>query len=107
MTCLTSVQGSFRAHVLAARLTDEGFDVVLRGAPLDGPYALTMGELARVDVFVPEDQADEASYVLLVGEVDAVLDDDGPTPSRVPLAARVVAGALLANALLAIVGAVF
>ena len=32
MSRLTSLQGTFRAHVLAARLDDEGFDVQLRGA---------------------------------------------------------------------------
>jgi hypothetical protein len=73
MTRLTSVPGTFRAHVLAARLTDEGFDVELRGA-LAGPYGLTVGELARVDVYVPDDQIEEASLVLLVNEVDEVDD---------------------------------
>jgi len=80
MTRLTSVYGSFRARVMAARLEDEGFDVELRGA-VDGPYALTVGELARVDVYVPDDQLEEASFVLLtteVDEVDDVLDDDRP-----------------------------
>ena len=43
MTCLTSVYGSFRAEVMAARLADEGFDVQLRGA-LHSPYALTVGQ---------------------------------------------------------------
>jgi hypothetical protein len=57
--------------VLAARLTDEGFDVELRGA-LAGPYGVTVGELARVDVYVPRDQVEEASLVLLVNEVDEV-----------------------------------
>ena len=65
MSRLTSLQGTFRAHVLAARLLDEGFDVELRGA-LDGPYGLTVGDLARVDVYVPGDQIEEASMVLLV-----------------------------------------
>ena len=80
MTRLTSVYGSFRARVMAARLEDEGFDVQLRGA-LDGPYGLTVGEMARVDVYVPDDQFDEASLVLLVDEVDEadeILDDDRP-----------------------------
>jgi hypothetical protein len=80
MTRLTSVYGAFRARVMAARLDDEGFDVELRGA-VDGPYALTVGELARVDLFVPDDQVEEASLVLLVTEVDEVddlLDDDRP-----------------------------
>jgi len=78
MSRLTSVPGAFRAHVLAARLADEGFDVELRGA-VDGPYALTVGDMARVDIYVPGDQIEEASLVLLVSEVDEVddnLDDD-------------------------------
>jgi hypothetical protein len=69
---LTSVTGSFRAQVLAARLESEGIDAQLRGA-LGNPYGLTMGDMARVDVFVPEDQLDDARYVLLVDEVDATL----------------------------------
>jgi hypothetical protein len=73
MTRLTSVPGTFRAHVLAARLTDEGFDVELRGA-LVGHYGLTVGDLARVDVYVPDDQVEEASIVLLANEVDEVDD---------------------------------
>ena len=73
MTRLTSVPGTFRAHVLAARLSDEGFDVQLRGA-LDGQYGLTVGELARVDIYVPGDQIQDASLVLLVNEVDEVDD---------------------------------
>ena len=80
LTRLTSVYGSFRAKVMAARLTDEGFDVVLRGA-VDGPYALTVGEMARVDLYVPDDQVEDAKLVLLVAEVDEadeILDDDRP-----------------------------
>ena len=52
MCRLTSVSGSFSAHLVAARLQSEGIDVQLRGA-LDGPYGLTVGDMARVDVFVP------------------------------------------------------
>jgi hypothetical protein len=80
MSRLTSLQGTFRARVLAARLTDEGFDVELRGA-IDGPYGLTIGDLAQVDVYVPGDQIEEASIVLLATEVDDVddrFDDDRP-----------------------------
>jgi hypothetical protein len=87
MTRLTSVYGTFRARVMEARLADEGFDVQLRGA-LDSPYGLTIGEMARVDVYVPDDQFDEASLVLLVAEVDEadeILDDDRP-----PIRARSV-----------------
>jgi hypothetical protein len=80
MTRLTSVYGSFRAGVMAARLEDEGLDPVLRGA-LDNPYALTIGDMARIDVYVPDDQLDDAMLVLLsaeVDEADEILDDDRP-----------------------------
>ncbi len=72
MSRLTWVSGSFSAHLLAARLESEGIDCQLRGA-VDGPYGLTVGAMARVDVFVPEDQMEDAKLVLLVGEVDATL----------------------------------
>jgi hypothetical protein len=106
MARLTSVHGSFGAHVVAARLVSEGFDVELRGA-LANPYALTVGEMARIDVYVPEDQVDDASYVLLVNEVDAVLDEDEPRRSRVQPVPRVIAGLLLAAALLSLLSSVF
>jgi hypothetical protein len=98
MTRLTSVYGSFRARVIAAHLEDQGFDVTLRGA-LDGPYGLTVGELARVDLFVPDDQVEDASILLLmteVDEIDEVLDDDRPPlPSRRSFRRMCAAGAAL------------
>src|SRR6266852_3105626 len=72
MCSLTWVSGSFSAHVLAARLQSEGIDVQLRGA-LDGPYGITVGDMARVDLFVPEDQLEDARLVMLASEVDQVL----------------------------------
>jgi hypothetical protein len=104
MALLTSVQGSFAAHVLKARLVSEGLDVELRGA-IANPYALTIGDLARIDVYVPEEQIEDASYVLLVGEVDAVLDDDGPHRSRFTPFARIVAGTVVATAVVSSVSA--
>jgi hypothetical protein len=98
MSRLTSLQGSFRAHVVAARLVDEGFDVELRGS-LGGPYGLTVGDLARVDVYVLGDQIEEASIVLLASEVDEVddrFDDDRPPPaSRIRPSGRIVAALIL------------
>src|SRR6266542_1497692 len=64
MQQLTWVSGSFSAHVLNARLRSEGIDSQLRG-PVDGPYALTVGDLARVEVYVPADQMDAAELVAL------------------------------------------
>ena len=84
LVALTSVHGSFTAHVLAARLTSEGIDVELRGA-VGSPYGLTVGDMARVDLFVPEDQMDDARLVLLASEVDAAMalpdPDAAPTAS--------------------------
>jgi len=76
MCRLTSVSGSFSAHLVAAHLYSEGIDAQLRGA-VDGPYLLTIGELARVDVFVPEEQLDDARLVMLATAVDEVLAAPG------------------------------
>ena len=43
------------------------------GGAVDGPYHLTVGDMARVDVFVPDDQLDDARLVMLATEVDQVL----------------------------------
>ena len=97
MRRLTSLQGTFRAHVLRARLLDEGFDVELRGA-LDGPYGLTVGDMAVVDVYVPGDQLEAASMVMLVDEVDEVddrFDDDRPPAARRHVSGRAVAALIL------------
>jgi hypothetical protein len=72
MAPLTWVAGVFRAEVLAARLGAEGIDAQLRGAVANA-YGLTMGDMARVDVYVPEDQLEDARYVLLADEVDDAL----------------------------------
>lgn len=105
MQRLTWVNGSFRAHVLRARLCSEGIDAQLRG-PVDGPYVLTVGDLARVDVFVPADQMEDAQLVMLVGEVDAALAaprEWGGTRVRGTAVRWAALGALLAAALAPIV----
>ncbi len=102
LTVLTSVSGSFHAQVLKARLQSEGIEAQLRGA-LASTYGLTMGEMARVDVCVPDDQLDDARLVLLVDEVDATLGPPSEwwnsgvdvTPARWP---AWVAGVLLGTA---------
>ncbi len=84
MEQLTSVCGSFEARVLAARLYDEGIDAELRGA-LDSPYGFTLGEMARIDVYVPTDQARDAQFVLLAIEVDAATELPEPRYGARPL----------------------
>ena len=97
-TLLTTVHGTFSAHVLAARLHSEGIDVELRGA-VDSPYGLTVGDMARVDLYVPDDQMDDARLVLLASEIDDAMDlpegeaddhDDRPVPSWVWVMALIV-----------------
>ncbi len=78
MTRLTTVGGSFAARVLQARLEDEGLTVALRGC-VDGPYAFTVGAMGGVEVFVAEDDLEDAKLILLVNEVDSALD---PSPRR-------------------------
>src|SRR3954447_9957098 len=103
MALLTTVSGRFAADVLAARLDDEGFDVQLRGGI--GTIALPVTGLVDVQVYVPSDQIEEASYVLLVGEIDATLDEEPEERYRrlrrqIPRRYRWVAGMLLAGAVL-------
>jgi hypothetical protein len=81
MEQLTWVCGSFEARVLAARLYDEGIDAELRGA-LNSPYGFTVGDLARIDVYVPSDQADDARLVMLQIEVDAATELPEPPSMR-------------------------
>ena len=111
MAPLTWVAGAFRARVLAARLESEGIDAQLRGA-LEGPYGLTVGDMARVDVYVPEDQLADARYVLLADEIDDTLTaptdwweagtDRARKPAHRHVALRWIAGLLLA---IAVIGA--
>jgi hypothetical protein len=105
LTRLTWVNGSFRARVLAARLASEGIDARLGGA-IDGAYGVTVGDLARVDVYVPEAQLDDARYVMLADEVDATLAapsdwwDAGASPRRRARWPWLVAAFVLACAVL-------
>ena len=73
------MRGSFAARVLEARLASEGIRCELHGS-LGGPYPLTVGEGCYVDVYVPLDEIDDARYVMLADEVDAVFDDDIDRP---------------------------
>jgi hypothetical protein len=69
MVRLITVSSTFHARVIAARLGAEGILSDLRGN-VDGPYP--MGD---VHVYVPEDELDAASELLLADEVESVFDD--------------------------------
>jgi hypothetical protein len=98
MARLTTVHGTFAARVLVARLGDEGIDAQLRG-PVDSPYRFTVGDLARVEVYVPEDQTADASYVLLANAVDDATELPEPHRAiRLRWAAAVFVVALVVTA---------
>lgn len=105
MTPLTQVAGAFRARVLEARLQSEGIGAELRGS-VDSPYGFTVGDMARIDVYVPEDELEDARYVLLADEVDAALLaptewwDPGSTRRRIRHWLWWVAAVLLAVAVI-------
>jgi hypothetical protein len=104
VVCLTQVHGSFAARVLLARLVDEGIDARLRG-PVDSPYRLTVGDMARVEVYVPEDQIDDAAYVMLANEVDDATALPEPTV-RASVGHRGVAALVLVTIVIAAIAPV-
>jgi len=95
MVRLVTVSSTFHARVIAARLGAEGILSDLRGN-VDGPYP--MGD---VHVFVPDDELDAASELLLADEIESAFDDgdstdDGARPWElwIVIAAIVTAAAL-------------
>lgn len=94
MSRLTSVHGSFPAHVLAARLEAEGIPVQLRGN-VDGPYAVTVGDLALVELYVSNEQFDTASELLLEGAVEDALDESPRISRRLSWPVKAVIWVLL------------
>jgi hypothetical protein len=95
MVRLATVQSTFHARVIAARLGAEGIMVQLRGN-VDGIYP--MGD---THVFVEAEELDAARELLLVDEVESAFDgatgeDDNPLrwPLWVMLAAVVAVAAI-------------
>ena len=70
MVRLTTVNSSFHARVIAARVGAEGIVTQLRGN-LDGPYP--MGD---VHVFVEETDLPTAQELLMADEVESAFDGD-------------------------------
>lgn len=104
MVLLTSTTNSFEAQVIHAHLQAEGLDPELRGSVDGSPYRLTVGDMANVSIFVPDDQLDDARLVLLATEVDAATSGDGDD-TLLPVGRNVVAVAMVL-ALLLVVGVV-
>ena len=70
MVRLVTVNSSFHARVIAARVGVEGIVTELRGN-LDGPYP--MGD---VHVYVSEEDLPSASELLMADEVESAFDDE-------------------------------
>ena len=65
------------AELCAARLRAEGIVSHLRGEAL-GPYRLTVGRLAEIEVWVPERRLDEARALLADAEGEPTLAPEAP-----------------------------
>ncbi len=93
MVRLVTVNSSFHARVIAARIGAEGIVTELRGN-LDGPYP--MGD---VHVYVPEEDLPSASELLMADEVESAFDDDDEVAeSGPPVELWLVLGSILALA---------
>ncbi len=93
MVRLITVNSSFHARVIAARVGAEGIVTELRGN-LDGPYP--MGD---VHVYVPEEDLPSASELLMADEVESAFDDDeDDVDSPPPVELWLVLGSILALA---------
>jgi hypothetical protein len=92
MVRLATVNSSFHARVIAARVGAEGIVTELRGN-IDGPYP--MGD---VHIFVPEDDLPSAQELLMADEVESAFDDEDPGDGRHPVALWIVLAAALALA---------
>ena len=71
MVRLATVNNSFHARVIAARIGAEGIVTQLRGN-LDGPYPV-----GDVHVFVEETDLPTAQELLMADEVESAFDDEG------------------------------
>jgi hypothetical protein len=71
MVRLATVNSSFHARVIAARVGAEGIVTELRGN-LDGPYP--MGD---VHIFVEETDLPTAQELLMADEVESAFEEDG------------------------------
>ena len=93
MVRLATVNSSFHARVIAARVGLEGVVTELRGN-LGGPYPM-----GNVHIFVPEDDLAVAQELLLADEVESAFDEDdlGP-PSSSSWALWVVLATIVALA---------
>ncbi len=90
MVRLATVNSSFHARVIAARIGSEGILTELRGN-IDGLYPV-----GDVHVFVSEDDLPAARELLMADEVESAFDDDAGMGTRPSAALWIVLAASLA-----------
>lgn len=74
LVLLGRVGDAGRARLIAARLESEGVDVHLR-SEASGPYPFTVGQMAVAELWVVDNQLEEARRIMLEAEVDDVLGE--------------------------------
>jgi hypothetical protein len=90
MVRLVTVNSSFHARVIAARVGAEGIVTELRGN-LDGPYPV-----GDVHVYVAEEDLPSASELLMADDVESAFDDeDDFTDSGPPVELWLILGSIL------------
>lgn len=101
LVLLTSTGDRLAAQILAARLASEGVFSHLRGEAF-GPYPLTVGSMAEIEIWVPEPLAEEARLILQdvrLHEASVEIEPAGMRVSSNPLTSLLwwlVAASLLA-----------
>lgn len=84
-----------QAQLIAARLDAEGIEARVH-SPMGSVYPVTVGGLAETEIWVPIDQMEAASRILLDAEVNDVLErTESGTTSGLPWEARFAAGAIV------------
>lgn len=85
------------AHICAALLHSAGIEVRVHGEGL-GPYPVTVGQMALTEIWVSEDDVEEATEVMLGAEVDFALTEEnrrGAIADREALPMRLLSAILL------------
>lgn len=92
------------AHLKAALLRSEGIESHLRGEGL-GPYQMTVGRLAEVEIWVRDADSDDARQVL---EMPAELSESPRQPPSPPMrAVAIVTGVVVVVAIVAAAVSIF
>jgi hypothetical protein len=93
---LATVGDVASARLCAALLSSAGIESRVHGESL-GPYPMTVGEMAVTEIWVSEEDLEEARELMLEAEVDSVFppDSDGLEDDRLPVRALALGVAVI------------